>query len=152
MPSPSRRESALAIVGGPFYGLDPWTAKSWPEANTLTRAERIAVMRATRRGKNIGDARLAPAVIGYAGAVRNTKDRPLRWLQSVSFGFGVFFLVGAPNLGGQGWLWGLVGGLAAAVAYFVAYPLLVRRRAFSKVERAEKLARQVSQQHSTDNN
>ncbi|MBV9320020.1 MAG: hypothetical protein JO106_08930 [Mycobacterium sp.] len=141
MPSPSRRESAAAILLGPLFGLDPWTARSWPEANNLTRKNRLAVMRATRRGKNIGDARLAPAVIGYAQALRNTKDRFLQWEFSVIEGVALFIVLNASVH--AGWLCALVGGLAAAVAMFVFYALWTRRRVFSLADRAEKFARQV---------
>jgi hypothetical protein len=35
-PEPSCREYAAAILLGPFFGLDPWTAKLWPAASGLS--------------------------------------------------------------------------------------------------------------------
>lgn len=74
MPKPSTLEYAAAILLGPRYGLDPWTAKAWPGVNGLSSADRTAVVRATRRGRDIGEARLATAVSGYGHALRDTRD------------------------------------------------------------------------------
>ncbi|GAA3137838.1 hypothetical protein [Streptomyces echinatus] len=50
----------------------------WPAAETMGGADRAAVVRATRRGEAIGDPRLAPSVVEYAGALRRAaeEDRP----------------------------------------------------------------------------
>lgn len=72
----------LVLTG--FYG--PMTArrmsKAWPGAQELSRAGRAAVVRATRRGEDIGEARLAPAVVAYADGLRRTRERGgwVRWV------------------------------------------------------------------------
>ena len=57
-------------------------AKYWPGAKELSGSDRVAVVRAARRGEPIADARLAPAVIGYSTGLRAARERtlPYRWL------------------------------------------------------------------------
>jgi hypothetical protein len=54
----------------------------WPGAKQLTGADRVAVACAARRGENIGDARLAPAVIEYSDGLRAAYEdaRVRRWV------------------------------------------------------------------------
>jgi hypothetical protein len=56
--------------------------RAWPAAKGLNRADRAAVVRVTRHGEAIGDPRLAPSVVEYAGALRRTaeEDRLRRWI------------------------------------------------------------------------
>ncbi|MBL1104279.1 hypothetical protein JK361_06605 [Streptomyces sp. 5-8] len=46
----------------------------WPAAEDLDGADRAAVVRATRRGEAVGDPRLAPSVVEYAGALRRAAE------------------------------------------------------------------------------
>jgi len=57
-------------------------AKYWPGARELSGSDRVAVVRASRRGEPITDARLAPAVIGYSAGLRAAHEKalPYRWL------------------------------------------------------------------------
>jgi hypothetical protein len=68
----------------PFYGvlLARRMRRYWPQAKELTGAQRVAVARAARRGEDIGDARLAPAVNGYADGLRAAYEqaRRHRWV------------------------------------------------------------------------
>jgi hypothetical protein len=54
----------------------------WPGAKGMNRADRAAVVRATRRGEAIDDPRLAPSVVECAGALRRAaeEDRLRRWV------------------------------------------------------------------------
>ena len=57
-------------------------SKFWPGAKDLSGADRVAVTRAARSGRAIGDLRLAPAVIEYSRGLRDSNERGLltRWL------------------------------------------------------------------------
>jgi hypothetical protein len=56
-------------------------SKFWPGAKDLNGADRVEVARATRGGHDIGDARLAPAVIEYSQGLRAAgTGRLTRWL------------------------------------------------------------------------
>ncbi len=54
----------------------------WPEAENLDGADRVAVVRAARRGEDVGDPRLATAVSTYRRALyaAAASARPVRWL------------------------------------------------------------------------
>lgn len=54
----------------------------WPAAKDMNRADRTAVVRATRRGEAIDDLQLAPSVVECAGAPRRAaeEDRLRRWV------------------------------------------------------------------------
>jgi hypothetical protein len=77
-----------ALRGGIFFGLFFGAAmalvvwRSWPGAKDLSSADRVAVQRIVRRGEKIEEARLAPAVLEYAGVVRRTQEREdrRRWV------------------------------------------------------------------------
>jgi uncharacterized membrane protein len=67
--------------------------KLWPGAKALSPPDRVAVVRAARAGADVGDSRLAPAVIEYGRALKAAADRRLwRWLIAV---LGVVALVTA---------------------------------------------------------
>ncbi|MFJ3307431.1 hypothetical protein ACIPSA_30920 [Streptomyces sp. NPDC086549] len=71
---------ALSAVYGPVMARR--MGRAWPGAEELHAADRAAVVRATRRGEDIGDARLAPAVLAYADALRAARERGgwVRWV------------------------------------------------------------------------
>jgi hypothetical protein len=74
---------ALVILV-PFYAIlmGRRMRKFWPGADDLTGAQRVKVAGAARRGENIGDARLAPAVADYSDGLRAAYDDalPKRWI------------------------------------------------------------------------
>lgn len=53
--------------------------KSWPAATDLSPDERVAVSSAVRRGHHLAKARLAPAAVEYAGALRDAGRQARRW-------------------------------------------------------------------------
>jgi hypothetical protein len=57
-------------------------SKCWPGAKDLSGTDRVAVARAARSGRNIGDLRLVPAVIEYSRGLREANEHVLlaRWL------------------------------------------------------------------------
>jgi xanthosine utilization system XapX-like protein len=57
-------------------------SRFWPGARTLSGADRVAVARAARSGRDIGERRLAPAVIEYSRGLRDAREHVLlaRWL------------------------------------------------------------------------
>lgn len=59
-----------------------WMFKYWPGAGALTGPERVAVVRAARSGRDIGDASLAPGVVEYSRALHAAarRSRWWRWL------------------------------------------------------------------------
>jgi hypothetical protein len=67
-----------------FYSI--WMARRmgryWPGAKDLTGEDRVAVVRAARRGERIGDPHLAQAVIEYSRGLHaaDEKARPFRWV------------------------------------------------------------------------
>lgn len=71
------------VVLIPLYGIlmARRMRRFWPGAKELTGADRVAVARAARRGEEIGDARLAPAVISYSDGFRAAYEqaRLHRW-------------------------------------------------------------------------
>jgi hypothetical protein len=74
----------VLVVVGVFYGI--WMARRmaryWPGAKQLSGDERVTVVRTTRRGERIDDARLAKAVIDYSSGMHTAAEtaRAFRWL------------------------------------------------------------------------
>jgi hypothetical protein len=149
MPKPTRLEHAAAFLLGPNYGLDPWTARTWPGVGDLTSEDRNAAVRATRRGADVGEARLAPAVIGYSHALHATRDRFYRWHDAAIVG-GFAFL--AFVLFARDWSPGFAfpAGLVTAIAVFVISGLWGLRRTLAKAESAEAWARKLLEQPVVD--
>lgn len=75
---------AAFVVLSLFYGIRVARRmhRLWPEAGELGRADRAAVVRATRRGEPVADPALAPSVVTYAAALRRAaeEDRLRRWV------------------------------------------------------------------------
>lgn len=142
MPRPSRPEYVAAVLFGPYYGLDPWTARHWPGADDLSGADRTAAICATRRNTALWEARLAPAVIGYSRALHDTRDRFFRWHDSVFVGvcaYLAFVLFGNDRFP----LLSVAVGLTVAVAFFVVSGMWGLRRTLSKAANAEAAARKI---------
>jgi hypothetical protein len=53
--------------------------KLWPGAKDLSGADRVAVARAVRTGADIGDARLAGAVVEYSRGLKAAAERGVWW-------------------------------------------------------------------------
>ena len=54
-------------------------AKFWPGAKGLGGADRVTVVRATRSGRDIGDARLASAIVEYSRALHQAAEGFRLW-------------------------------------------------------------------------
>jgi hypothetical protein len=76
--------ATVFVVTGAFLGV--WTVRRmdryWPGARELDSNQRMAVVRAARRGDAVGDARLARGVVGYDAGLRAATERlhPYRWV------------------------------------------------------------------------
>lgn len=74
----------VLVIIGVFYGI--WMprrmARYWPRARQLNSNDRVAVVRAARRGERIDDPRLAQSVIDYSEGLHAAAEqaRPLRWV------------------------------------------------------------------------
>ena len=134
----------LGIVGI-FYGI--WMprrmARYWPGSKELTGDERVAVVRAARRGERIDDARLAQPVIDYARGVHAAeRARPWRWLL-------VFVLVVAVGTAVWDAVFGSWGNGVASGIYLVALLIELfwwpKRQAqlLANADRAAEMARQT---------
>ncbi|MFD7614875.1 hypothetical protein [Streptomyces sp. NPDC059828] len=75
--------AVVFVVLSLFYGtrVARRMHRLWPAAKDMNRADRAAVVRATRRGEAVDDPRLAPAVVEYADALHRAadEDRLRRW-------------------------------------------------------------------------
>ncbi|MGW7362252.1 hypothetical protein ACWGI8_02240 [Streptomyces sp. NPDC054841] len=123
-------------------------SRAWPGANDLDSADRVAVVRATRRGEDTGDIRLAPAVIDYTGALRTAgeRDRLLQRLVLLCAGLAVALALSDTFTGSTrealvSWLW-----VAIFLAELIWWPRK-RARIMSNAERAERSARHVLRQN-----
>lgn len=135
-----------ALFLSPFYGIRVARRmnRAWPGARDLDSADRTAVIRATRRGEDIGDARLAPAVIDYSSALRTAReqDRVFRWVLLLFAGLAVALALSDTFTGST---------RDALVSWLVVAFLLVeltwwprkQSHVMSNAERAETLAREI---------
>jgi hypothetical protein len=105
------------VILGTFFGI--WMprrmARHWPAAKQLRGADRVAAVRAARRGERIADVGLARAVIDYTNGLHAAADGPhrLRWL---------LWLVLVVALGSAVWdtVFGSWGNGVASAIYLVA--------------------------------
>jgi hypothetical protein len=119
--------------------------KYWPGANKLTGADRVAVTRAVRGGRDVGDRRLAPAVIAYSRGLHAAAERSRLWwwlivvLGVVALGMAIFDTITAP-----------VGEAVVSWLYFAFFPIEAwwwpRRQAqvLANARRAEQSAGQLT--------
>lgn len=137
---------ALVVLGPLVFGI-PITrrmARMWPGARKLDGADRVAVVRATRRGQAINDPHLAHAVIEYGRGLRQAQEQSRRYRWAIPL-VAILSLIlaitdsffGSMRMALVSWLW-----VAIVVAELVWWP---RQQIdlLSNVERAELLARQV---------
>ncbi|MDT5095759.1 MAG: hypothetical protein QOH60_5122 [Mycobacterium sp.] len=69
---------SIMVIYTPF--LARRMVKLWPGAKDLSGDDRVTVVTAARTGADIGDSRLAPAVIEYSDGLKAAADRRLwRW-------------------------------------------------------------------------
>lgn len=120
--------------------------RSWPQGKTLRYSERVAVQRSVYDGKDVGEDRLAQAVLDYCGVVRKQRrtNRRYEWVM-------VFFFAGLAIVFAL--IYTFAGPTRGAVVYWgsVGFWLLVlwrrprrrdrRARLDANVARAEALAR-----------
>jgi hypothetical protein len=120
------------------------TSKFWPGAKDLSGADRVAVARAARSGRDIGDLRLAPAVIEYSRGLRDANEHVLlaRWLivllALVALGVAIADSIFSPP-----------GEAVVSWLYFAFFPVellwwpRIAARLIANAERAEESARQT---------
>lgn len=125
--------------GGLFAGL--WLARRmwrvWPEAADLDPDDRVAVVRAVRRGSDLGDRRLAGAVVRYAAVVQRELGRERSrqtWVvvALAAVGAVAWTVVGPPTLAIAGWL--LTGALIVSI---VRRPARIRAELANAARAAE---------------
>jgi hypothetical protein len=137
---------AVAALGPVIFGIPTARrmARFWPGAKTVSSADRIAVVRAARRGRNIGETRLSHAVIEYADGLREAHEeaRRYRWVLPLVAALSLILALtdsfsGSIRLALVSWLW-----VAFIVAQLLWWP---RKQAvvLSNADRAETLARQA---------
>jgi hypothetical protein len=108
------------VIVGTFYGI--WMARRmtryWPESANLSGDERVAVVRAARRGERVEDDRLAQPVADYGRGLRAATETPrfLRWSL-------VFVLIVAVATAVWDSVYGSWGNLVASAIYLVALVL-----------------------------
>ncbi|WP_189948470.1 hypothetical protein [Streptomyces alanosinicus] len=134
------------VVLSLFYGtrVPRRMDRIWPAAKDMNRADRATVVRATRSGEAIGDPRLAPSVVAYAGALRRAaeEDRLRRWVVLLVTAFALALAVYDTVLGSTG---------ESVASWLVAVLLLAdlmwwprsRARLLVRADRAEASARRV---------
>lgn len=115
--------------------------KLWPGAAELSGSDRVKVVSAARTGTDIGESRLAAAVVEYSDALKTAADRRLwRWLIAL---FGVVAAVVAV----LDTIYSPVGEAVVSWLYFAFFPIEAwwwpRRQAqlLTNAERAEESAR-----------
>ncbi len=74
----------VLVILGVFVGIVTARRMSrfWPDAASISGADRVAVVRAARRGERVGDPRLTTAVATYRQGLHAAADsaRTIRWL------------------------------------------------------------------------
>ncbi|MET8582631.1 hypothetical protein ABZX39_17350 [Streptomyces collinus] len=136
--------AVVLLVLGPLYGVRAARrmGRAWPVGAALAPADRARVVRATRGGESVGDVRLAPAVLEYAGALRvlREEDRTRWWLMPlvavVSLALAVYDTVAGPARQALvSWL------VVALVALELTWSPVWKERLLARVARAEEAAR-----------
>jgi hypothetical protein len=139
-----------AAVGGTVFGvlygatMGAMPALELRRSKDLAPADRLEVSRVVRRGTRVADARLAPAVIAYAGLVQAQQERNgRRWWQGLIF-LGVILALAVGETmrssvrsAAMDWLF-----VGVIIVVLVASPRL-RGRIVDRAQRAARLARQA---------
>jgi hypothetical protein len=138
--------AVVFVVVGSFYGI--WMSrrmvKYWPGARELTGQQREAVVRATRRGEHIQDARLAQPVVDYAGALHAAAEagKWWRWLLALVLTAAVVSTVWDAVFGSWGNAVASVVYLAALLVELFWWPKR-RDRLLANADRAAQAAERV---------
>src|SRR5262245_15653252 len=119
-------------------------SKYWPGAQHLSGADRVAVTRAARSGRDVGDLRLSPAVIEYSRGLREANEHApwARWL---------IVLLGVVALGVAiaDTIWSPPAEAVVSWLYFAFFPVeafwwpRIAARLIANAERAEESAGQT---------
>ncbi|MGW1889098.1 hypothetical protein ACWCP6_02405 [Streptomyces sp. NPDC002004] len=139
--------AVVFVVLSLFYGtrVARRMDRVWPAAKGMNRADRAAVVRATRRGEAIGDPRLAPAVVEYAGALHRTaeEDRLRRWVVVLVTVLAVALAVYDSVMGSSG---ETIASWLVVVLFLADLMWWPRRRArlLARADRAEAAARRAT--------
>jgi hypothetical protein len=137
---------ALVALGPVIFGIPMARrmAHFWPGARALSGQDRVAVVRATRRGDTIGETSLAHAVIEYGSGLRDAHDHARRYRWVIPFVAALSLTLaltdsffGSIRLAVVSWLW-----VAIIVVELLWWPGK-RADLLSNAARAETLARQV---------
>jgi hypothetical protein len=137
---------ALVALGPIVFGIPMARrmARFWPGAKMLSGEDRVAVVRATRRGHNIGEASRAHAVIEYGSGLRDAHDHARRYRWVLPFVAALSLILALTDsffesirLALVSWLW-----VAIIVVELLWWPGK-RADLLSNARRAETLARQV---------
>ena len=126
-------------------------SKYWPGARNLSGPDRVAVVRAARSGRDIGDRHLAPGVIEYCRALRAAAERSRFWWWSIA-------LLGVVALGTAivDTIYGPVREVVVSWLYFAFFPIEAwwwpRRQAslLANADSAEQLAGRLLAQEPKD--
>ena len=137
---------ALVAFGPLVFGIPTARrmARFWPGAKMLSGEDRVAVVRATRRGHNIGETRLAHAVLEYGSGLRDAHDqaRRYRWVVPFVAVLSVILALsdsffGSIRLALVSWLW------VAIMVVELSWWSRKRAALLANTGRAETLAREV---------
>jgi hypothetical protein len=137
---------ALVALGPIVFGIPMARrmARFWPGAKMLSGEDRVAVVRATRRGHDIGEASRAHAVIEYGSGLRDAHDHARRYRWVLPFVAALSLILALTDsffesirLALVSWLW-----VAIIVVELLWWPGK-RADLLSNARRAETLARQV---------
>ncbi|MDQ1392631.1 MAG: hypothetical protein QOF30_1608 [Acidimicrobiaceae bacterium] len=136
-----------------FFGvvMALFLRRSWPGADQLQPADRVAVAGVVRRGEDLPDARLAPAVLDYIGAIRRTQDRGrrYRWVLWVA-ALGTLTLALLSSFGASTRSAVVAWGLVVLWAVLLVYLPYSRNRMLKNASHAESDARRRLQLPPTD--
>jgi hypothetical protein len=121
-------------------------SRFWPGAKDLSGVDRVAAARAARRGHDIGDVRLAPAVVEYSRGLRDANEHVLlpRWLMLLLALVALVVAVADS-------VWSPPGEAIVSWLYFAFFPVellwwpRIAARLIANAERAEESAKQSLQ-------
>jgi hypothetical protein len=124
----------------------------WPAARDLSAGDRVAAVRAARRGQDIDQARLASAAIQYAGGLRKAYEQARRWRWFIWLAAAAMLVLavldsisGPPRTAVVSWLF---------VVFFAVeifwWPLAQDRLLANAERTAESARRALSEQHTDD--
>ena len=133
---------AFGVLFGPAMAL--FSRRAWRRGGELHSEDRVAAVRAVRRGEAVHDPRLARAVTEYASVVKSSaaRDRKYNWLLWI-FALGTLILAAAATIDGPA---------HAAIVWWVLFVVWVvllvrlprmRARNLEKAARAEAAAERL---------